>query len=256
MLEPRKNINTAPNTAVDMRVFVPMVHAVNYFARGYDVDGGFIQKSPAMVGILGTLEPLKRPPAAPVLLLLKTTTKLLRLSVLYRQVLLMGYYFDFPDIAASRIAVEQLNDACKRMKKAWIGIVYKWTYVYPPSDGVLPYFSFLREFLKEDSGAEIFYFFTPPESTENMARRLCAALRLVSETIHEEEKLKIDSAQQLYQKTLWSAHCSKAGGRAKRKAEMEGRHYRDRHDTIDVKWIESITGLVDELCDEVINRTM
>ncbi len=162
----------------------------------------------------------------------------------------MGYEFYFPDIAASRIAVEDLNEACRRMKDAWVGIVDNGPY------SANPIFFFLRDFLKEDSGAEIFYFITPPESTENMARRLCAALRLVSETIHEEEELMIDSAQQLYQITLWSAHCSKAGGRAKRKAEMEGRHYRDRHDIIDVQRIESITSLVYDLCNEVIHKSM
>ena len=162
----------------------------------------------------------------------------------------MGYRFNFPDIAASRKAVEQLNDACKHMKDAWICLVDNGYYC------ANPIYFFLEDFLKEDSGTEVFYFITLPECTENMARRLCAALRLVSETIHEEEELMIDSAQQLYQITLWSAHCSKAGGRAKRKAEMEGRHYRDRHDIIDVQRIESITSLVYDLCNEVIHKSM
>ena len=156
----------------------------------------------------------------------------------------MGYRFHFPDIAASRKAVEQLNDACKHMKDTWTGIVDN------DPCSVNPLLSFLRDFLKEDSGAEIFYFVTPPESTKNMARRLCAALRLVSETIYEEEELKIDFAQQLYKETAWSAHCSKSGKRA----EREGRGHGYRDDAIDVKRIESITRLVNDLCFEVFRQ--
>ena len=176
-------------------------------------------------------------------------------------IVFMGYKFEFSCADASRAAVLDLNNACKRMKIVWEGIVQQWAQniadgLTLPAD-MSPLFHFLADFLKDDSGAEIFYFVTPPESTSVMARRLCAALRLVAETIYEEEGLEMltDVAKPLQLKTMWSAHCSKAGERKVRESagmSVGGAPY--RHDIINVEWIKEIKRMVDGLNDEVAGR--
>ena len=175
----------------------------------------------------------------------------------------MGYTFDFKDAALARAAVLNLNEACKRMKTVWERKVEQWTAADTslPTD-LLPLFNCLVELLKDDSGAEVFYFVTPPDSSEIMARRLCAALRLVAEAIYEEKGLEIFtySADELRFMTRWAAHCSKAGERALREKPCHHSSYRPppcyrcRHDKIDVEWIRAIVHLVDSLCNEVAGR--
>jgi len=163
----------------------------------------------------------------------------------------MTYAFGFDDNDKdAREAVEQLNDACKGTKELWRMLAEEMTdYIRLGMTGdiITTLLSALNEILKEDSGAELFYFVTPPTSTKVMARRLCAALRLVAESLYEEgiEDFvyeKSTYASDIYKGTKWAAHCPKSGTRRNLKT----------HDVISAKSILDITKLVVKLKDLVI----
>lgn len=135
----------------------------------------------------------------------------------------MGYTFVFTsEDPLAKNTVHALNDACKLMKTTWLDFVKKWRdhrsegKSVPPK--VLSRINFLEsQVLAEDSGSELFYFSTPPASLTVMARRLCAALRLVSEAIYEAEldnTMIDDLARDLKEKTIWSAHGTESGKRS------------------------------------------
>lgn len=160
----------------------------------------------------------------------------------------MGYSFNFPDPDKAHEAVLLLNEACHCMKAAWLCCARTRDFLG-------------GQLLQQGSGAEVFYFETPPKDAAVMARRLCAALRLVAETVYEEKgfDLATELALELYRKTAWSAHPCNAGERDWReyeelsyKQQLQQKPPRYRHTDINVDDIYVIVALVDRLRDVVL----
>lgn len=118
----------------------------------------------------------------------------------------MGYTFAFKDEESQGSLAAKLNDVCRNTAKSWRDAAR----ASPLSDAR----DLILLLVDETDGAELFYFVTPPADKQKMLRRLCAALRIVAETIAHSEEL-VDAylhAKDLYKSTVWSAHSFNAGG--------------------------------------------
>lgn len=167
----------------------------------------------------------------------------------------MGYEIVFgvteDDEKHAKIAVKELNEACRNMKEKWLAGIktYRKSGVAKEADTL---FDFLLDFLEDD--AEIFFFESQVKNVKNMARRLCAALRLVSEAVYETDGLDetlYECASLLKKATNWSAHPHNSGERSQREKPQ---HNYYRFDIINIDKIRDITKMVKELCENVTRQ--